>query len=74
MQRYMVAHIAWLVFFGVLWLVAAYILDLNSTNEAKTVLLYMTAVPVVLFTLALRKVVTKVRCHQSSRKLWASLY
>jgi hypothetical protein len=66
-QRFMAAHLAWLAYFGVLWIVALDILDVSDASEAKLALLYVTAVPVVLATLALRKVVTNVRPSCSSR-------
>lgn len=73
MQHFMLGHLAWLLFFAVLWFVALIILELADTSEAKRVLLYATAVPVVLATLALRKVVTNVseRCAAVDLVEWA---
>lgn len=61
MQRYMLLYLSWICFFLLLMSIAEYILQVGDNDALMNTLTYALAVPVVLGTFALRKVVTNVR-------------
>lgn len=63
MQRYMLLYLSWICFMLLLLLIAEYILQLGDNDALMNTLTYTLAVPVVLATLALRKVVANVRVY-----------
>ncbi|KAJ0411472.1 hypothetical protein ATCC90586_008521 [Pythium insidiosum] len=58
LQRFVVTYLAWLCITLVILVAAENILQINSNSDAIKGIFYLMAVPIVLGTLALRKVVT----------------
>ncbi|TMW56376.1 hypothetical protein Poli38472_006386 [Pythium oligandrum] len=57
-KRYLLGYLSWICFMGLLMLIVKYILEIDEKNDVSQAVVYVMAVPVVLGTFALRKVLT----------------